>query len=159
MKAPTATWLTKVRYAPLRFEGEPGTIANENMLMFSMSSEEARQTTTHDLVGFLENSFREYALKASAAAARSFWFYAWHDEMAGQLRISAAQAARAEELPFGCQLKITDKANRIAESLLRSDYLGGIPLSELTVSSWEEDDVGHDDFVLEVFARPILISA
>jgi hypothetical protein len=151
MHATIRRWLTQVASASLVGQGESEELLTQNMLAFALSPDEARGLTADDLDRFLAAAFRQYAAKL-ASAPGPLWFYAWHDEMSGTLRICAAQVNRPEQLPFECGLNICDTSTPVTEGFLRSDYLDGIPRSELTESSWEEEEE-EEDFVLDVFAR------
>jgi len=152
MKSIVSEWLARVRSASLLVEGDVEQLATANMIAFGISEDEVKSVGAGDLDSFLELAFREYALML-ASAPGSFWFYAWHDEVSGTLQISATRALRPEELPFACRLNILDRPAPVTEAFVQSEYLAGIPKSELEESSWEDDEDGDGDFVLDVFVR------
>ena len=154
MNAILNSWLAEVRTAQLSSTGSVTDFTVQNILSFSLSSEEAYKIDVNELNRFIEVSFREYALKL-ASASTELWFYSWHDEMSGTLRICAAPATRPEELPFSCCLDIRDSPTAVSESFLRSHYLDGIPHTDLETSSWQEGVADADDFILTVYVRRI----
>ena len=113
----------------------------------------ARKIDIDELDEFLEAAFREYSLKLTKTS-EPFWFYAWHDEMSGTLRICAAPANCPEELPFSCRLDVHSSPTSISKEFLESNYLDGIPSIELEESSWEDDDV-DEDILLTIYVRSI----
>lgn len=69
---------------------------------------------------------------AEAQPVRPVTFYAWHDEMAGQLRFSTACCV-ISALPFGAKVRIVQDPQEIVTAFVRSPYRDGIPLSELKI--------------------------
>ena len=61
-------------------------------------------------------------------------FYAWHDEMAGQLRFSTACCA-SSALPFRAKVQLVHDPRQIVNAFVTSPYRDGIPLCELEVES------------------------
>ena len=56
--------------------------------------------------------------------------YCWHDEQAGQFRLSLVSASHGK-LPFGCEVAPVEDLGAIIRSFLASPYLGGIPWADL----------------------------
>lgn len=145
-------WLAELTGMKL-VSGERNATANANMEAFSIADAQDTAVEAAALAGFLRDAFRAYS-QAAARAGLVGWFYAWHDERAGQLRMSAAAVASASELPFRRELAVVDDPLVIAEAALASDLAHGIPLSELVDGGVPEPQLGP----LAVYARPLLRS-
>jgi hypothetical protein len=88
-------------------------------------------------------------------SADSLLFYAWYDAQSGTLRLSATCATTPNELPFSCELRPVLDPTAVSSSLLGSAYLGGIPESELSPSSWAEESPTQVPAALTVFWRAL----
>ncbi len=99
--------------------------ALENTWRVSIGS--GSDLTVEDVCSFIEDARAAYQSIAVDLQAPNLWFYAWVDEMAGQLRLSISSS---DALPFTGQISTTADAPVIAAELLASPYLGGIPFSE-----------------------------
>lgn len=104
-------------------------MAIKNIFFFSMSAKEASSVNKDNIDEFLLAACQQYLVKLSDAP-QAMYFYAWHDEMAGQLRTSAAPANCAEELPFSCRLNVVELPTTVSVEFLNSNYLDGISLTE-----------------------------
>jgi len=128
MKPLFRTWLEELRADGLHLSPEPGDGANQNLWCISLPSSEP--VTTAELVEFLRASMAVRAELVALQSVRPVSFYAWLDEMAGQLRFSTACCTR-NTLPFGARPALLDDPNELAEAFARSPYRDGIPWSEL----------------------------
>ncbi len=79
---------------------------------------------------FIDEAYRAYAATAARAGLQG-WFYAWHDEPAAELRVSAAWVGSPRELPFGGAIAVIDDPVPIALASYASRYLHGVPLAEV----------------------------
>lgn len=123
------SWLEELRAGGLRLSGEARADANENLWPMALPSSE--RIDGPDLVAFLYAALdvrRELASSHPAPVT----FYAWHDEMAGQLRLSTVCSPR-DALPFNAPLLLVEHPIAIVNEFLGSHYRDGIPLDELEV--------------------------
>lgn len=153
---PLEEWLDFVRQhsRDVVLDGPTNLVARGNMLSFSLDRAAADILPPEELVAFLEQAFQVYQRKL-APFPRPAWFYAWVDEMAGQLRLSAVACATPMDLPFGCALAPTSDPGLIARGFLSPPYLEGIPWSELTPVAPGTPDPPRPRHVLTVFARSL----
>ena len=75
--------------------------ANENMYCFGLSEKAILEWGRDSIQEFLKELCSLYGKKAEG---KSMVFYAWVDEMAGQLRVSAVSNSHGH-LPFSAQLQ------------------------------------------------------
>lgn len=156
MHAILESWLGEIRRTELHHTGHAEELALKNLIAFSSSTEEAESMALEDIDAFLIAAYRQYVLKLSSAP-QTLYFYAWHDEHAGQLRMSAATADEPEELPFGCRLECITSPTPVSQKFKSSNYLDGIPDAELDEPGVDPAaDRWDSDFTLTVFARRIL---
>jgi hypothetical protein len=101
-----------------------------------------------DVVRFLQAVVALWREGIRDASAQCF-FYAWNDEMSGQLRFSLAPAASVEELPFACRLRQVT-SEQVARAFLEGRDV--IPFEELLPALHVFDD-GPRDFVLDLWAE------
>jgi hypothetical protein len=80
--------------------------------------------------------------------------YCWHDEQAGQLRLSLVSASHGR-LPFGCEVAPVEDLGAVVRSFLGSPYLGGIDWSELRPSAADEVADDSPPYVLPVWIAPV----
>lgn len=124
----------------------------ENTYLVSCSEQERRTVSPEEVVDALRDvaTSRRRALAASAPE-HTMTFYAWHDEQAGQLRLST-RSCREYELPFGVIVDTAASLGDVVVSFLASQYVGEIPRDELSLVPGGEDGVGPSP-VLQVFAE------
>ena len=105
------------------------TEAQDNTWSVSLSAEQVTSTSPDEVAMFLDQVKAAYASVATDdQRVVPLRFYAWFDEMAGQLRFSISSL---DPLPFGAVIRFVSNAHEIASQFLTSDYLSGIPWSEL----------------------------
>ena len=121
------SWLEELRADGLHLSGDHGG-ANQNLWSISLPSGE--QITADDVLAFLQSAVDIRRELAASQALRPVTFYAWHDEMAGQLRFSTACCTRAE-LPFRATILLVDAPNEIVGAFMRSPFRDGIPWDAL----------------------------
>lgn len=121
------------------------------------------QTTTTDFLDFIQKVKENYKNQLDNSSHDiDLIFYLWFDEMAGQLRFNFINSNH-DKLPFGCQLKHTDRPEEIVDEFIKSKYLEGIPWTELeTIETKEElaeadrrEKELHNNFVLTVYQEKI----
>ena len=152
------SWLSEIESSQLLRDGKILDVANGNLFCFSMSMKDAKSMNAEEIDEFLFAACHCYALKLTDAP-QTMWFYAWHDELAGQLRTSAAPVNCSGELPFGCRLNVVKFPTPVSVSILNSDYLDGIPMPELDERSPEGDILEDEDvYELTVFAQRLPLS-
>jgi hypothetical protein len=95
--------------------------------------------TASELVEFLRAAMAIRGELVALQSVRPVSFYAWYDEMAGQLRFSTACCTK-NTLPFGATLALLDDPNEIAEAIAQSSYRDGIPWNELREEPFDADD-------------------
>jgi hypothetical protein len=83
-------------------------------------------------VSFLHSAVNIRRELAAAQPFRPVTFYAWHDEMAWQLRFSTACCAGGA-LPFRAKVMLVHDPREIVAAFVWSPYRNGIPWSELEV--------------------------
>jgi hypothetical protein len=128
--------------------------AHGNMWSFSFSPEQTAAIRVAEVVEFIQ----------AIAAARGRWLaahpsgpmlmYCWHDEQAGQLRLSLVSASHGR-LPFGCEVAPVEDLGAVVRSFLGSPYLAGIPWSELPPLAADEVANEPPPFVLPVWIVPV----
>ncbi|MEL6714894.1 MAG: hypothetical protein AAFP86_14020, partial [Planctomycetota bacterium] len=105
--------------------GAPLDEAQDNLWMLALQAEDAAALGAAGVARLIEHARDELAAAAVAAdVAAPLRFYAWFDELAGQLRFGVTSA---EELPFGAPLRTTADALDVAVLLVASPYLEGVP--------------------------------
>ena len=153
-------WQTDITIGDLKFElnvtatrdSSGSNIGLQNCYAFRCTNEQAAETGLEQLTRFIESAFERYGERLGNND--QMWFYAWYDEQAGQLRLSAHPAARAQDLPFGCSLKVVEEPAIIASLFLASTTKEGIAWSELELVT--ADDAEPEDpppYTLTLFAR------
>lgn len=154
-------WHTEISTLAIVNTGERNSTARENMLAFSIADAQDAGVDAAQLTAFVRDTHRAYSLAAAKVGLHG-WFYAWHDEQAGQLRMSAAPIASASELPFGRNVMVVDDPSIIATDALANEYAHGIPFSELSDASEAGDlaDNAPEPSLepLRVYARPLVRS-
>ncbi|MFE3448934.1 hypothetical protein ACFXJ8_08335 [Nonomuraea sp. NPDC059194] len=83
-----------------------------------------------------------------ASSGSPLTFYAWHDEQAGQLRLSMSRAC-PDALPFGGSYRPDTEPTAVAESI-SADVLPGVVLWEDLRSDSTEDEVDMVPFPVYV---------
>jgi hypothetical protein len=128
--------LRAIRAEQLVFSDEPGSGAIENMRVISLPN--ATADASADLQALLHSVVDHYR---STLECTDFpvTFYAWHDEMAGQLRFSVARSS-PERLPFGAIVDLVADADVVIAEFLNSPYRDGIPWDHLTEASADQLD-------------------
>ena len=148
-------WLAQLNALELVASGDVNAIASANLEMFAIAEAQDAKLTSAAVADFLRDAHRAY----STAAARIQlvgWFYAWHDEMAGQLRMSACPITSASELPFGGPSVPVDDPTIIATDALASTIAHGIPLATLTEVVAGAKAPEPEPPPLSVYAQPLL---
>ncbi len=128
---------------------ESATAANANLRSVSITGAEARNLTQTDVATFLQQAADSFGeLLTSSCSGADAIFYAWVDEMAGQLRFSVASSMPP---PFACSIRIVNDPEIVAQHFINCPHLEGIPflsLESADASSVDSDDEPH---VLDVF--------
>lgn len=122
------SWLDELRADGLHLSEEAGSGARENLGCVSLPSLE--QVGVGELVTFLQSALE---VRRELAAAQPFGpvtFYAWHDEMAGQLRFSTA-CCPSSALPFSAKVLLVHDPHLIVAAFVQSPFREGIPWNEL----------------------------
>lgn len=131
---------------------------DQNCWSFDLSANNAEEIEVNDLVIFLHQvKQNRIAQLIQSSIDVNLIYYLWHDEMAGHLRFNFIND-KHKELPFGCKLRYVDTEEIIIADFLNSDYLNGIPFSELTELK-EEDEIqentAEQNFVLQVYVEQL----
>ena len=121
-------WLSELSAKHLVL-GLDSSVEAQNNLWYGSVPLVERQVTASEVVGFLHEAVALLRAKVQRLGVPDAQIYAWHDEMAGQLRISVARCQR-NALPFGCEVVVLDDPNVVAESFCRHPN-GTIPWQEL----------------------------
>ena len=137
MNAELEQWLSELRSDGVEFPDD--TVGGANANMWSISVPLAGTVREDDLTAFVlaAAAIRQELVAAHGAAPVTF--YAWHDEIAGQLRFSTARCA-PESLPFAAPVGLVEHPAEIVQCFLRSQYRDGIPLTTLDArpdDEWE----------------------
>jgi hypothetical protein len=102
----------------------------------------------HSILPLITAAFR---VKAGEASQRGI-FYAWVDEMAGQLRCSFCRVASASELPFGCRTIQLEHIDQLAE--LACSTAGTSAWSELEACEYSEaESDSGSPYVLRLYTE------
>lgn len=147
MEALLQSWLDELRSDGLHLAAEDFAGANENLWCISVSADQP--IAGADLLAFLRDAVVIRRDVAARQRVRPVTFYAWHDEMAGQLRFSTARCTR-DTLPFHAKVVLVDDPSAIVAAFARSVYRVGIPLNELQDSTLAP--ARNTPFTLEVWA-------
>lgn len=134
-----------------------------NHWVLTAPSDIVTQTTTTDFLEFIQKVKDNYKSQLDKSQLDiDLTFYLWFEEP-GELCFNFINSNH-DRLPFGCKLKITDRANEIIDEYLKSKYHDQvIPWDELqTVETPEEiaeadrlEKELHDNFVLLVYQERI----
>ena len=128
-----------------------------NCILISISSDDAKQTTTTDFVSFMNRvkANRKQQLQQSDVDINLI-YYLWFDEQAGQLRFNFINSNH-DKLPFGCKLVFVDSEKEIIDDFLNSNYLDGIPWSEFKVvdKAKQENVAAVEEDNLEIFTLKV----
>lgn len=133
------SWLDELRADGLQLSGDHGG-ANHNL--WSISLPVGEPITGSDVLAFLQAAVDIRRDLAASQALRPVTFYAWHDDMAGQLRFSTACRTRSE-LPFSTAILLVDAPNEIVGAFIRSPVRDGIPWDALRETPPERVDAGQ----------------
>lgn len=145
-------WGTELSGLTLVNSGDRNSDATDNMVAFSLADAQDAGVESLALASFLLDAFR-LSSRAAARLGHEGFFYAWHDEQAGQLRMSAAWVSSTADLPFRATLHLIDEPEPIAEEAIESDAAHGIPLDD-SPDGAEPDESARPP--LTVFARPLI---
>ena len=129
-------WLDELRADGLHLSQESGDGAVQNLWCMSLPTSEP--VTASDLLAFLESAMVIRRELAQSQPVRPVTFYAWHDEMVGQLRFSTACCTRTT-LPFRAEVRVVDEPDEIIAAWISSPYRDGIPCTELEEVNPEAD--------------------
>ncbi len=146
--------LAEIPTAGLTFDA--GTAANANLRMISVTRDEARTVTPADIATFLRQAADCFAelLPSSCPDAHAI-FYAWVDQMAGQLRFSVVSSIPP---PFRCSIRIVSEPEIVAQHFLDCPNLDGIPILSLEAtdpSSLDSSGPTVESHALDVFVTQI----
>jgi hypothetical protein len=143
-------WLDELRADGLKLSAEFGAGASQNLWSVSLPSTEA--IAVQDVLEFLKSAMAIRRELASLQSVRPVAFYAWHDEMAGQLRFSTACCTR-ERLPFRAKVQLVDDPLEVVTAFLQSPYRDEIPWNEFENSTRKDPtDASSDKVDLKVWA-------
>lgn len=122
-----------------------------NLCLISISGDIAKVTSVDDFITFFNSLLlsREAEIKEKLVQQKMI-FYAWFDEMAGQLRFNFISSDH-DNLPFTANLRRVT-LEKIIKDFLSSMFQGGIPAEDFEGSLVEDTS---NDFVLEVFSKLI----
>jgi hypothetical protein len=135
-------WLKELESEPVHLGPDPGSGAQENLSFLSIPSDRS-DITADQLVEFLRAAQRCRIQQATRTGGGPVVFYAWHDEMAGQLRFSVARGTLAD-LPFRDRVEIVSDVREIAAEYLASRYRDGIPYAELVPVPFRAEEEPSD---------------
>ena len=145
-------WFGEVQRRPPVLVGDPEGVAEENLWAFGIESDSREAFSEQELSRFLRAVaalWKEAPSRSRQADPSSWCFYAWHDEMSGQLRFSLVPGVGVKDLPFSCTVREAS-----AEEVSRA-FLGGesvIPYSELQPQIHQGDHEPRP-FVLDVWVE------
>jgi hypothetical protein len=147
------SWLSELRESPLVLGAAPGSGGAENLWTLAIPRE--REDITEDqLLEFFDEALQARHSQATAMGVEPVVFYAWHDEMAGQLRFSVARGT-AVDLPFAARVEPVSDLRTIIRSYLGSEYRAGIPWSDLVDVPADQAESAMEEYVVRVWAREI----
>jgi hypothetical protein len=155
MNADLQQWLSELRHDGIVFAGDHGG-ADANLWSISLPSTSA--IPADDLATFVLAAAAVRAELVALQGIAPVTFYAWHDEMAGQLRFSTARCT-SDSLPFSAAIQLVDHPAEIVRCFLSSPYRDGLPWATLRAGAGgDQASEGraheeHDDDVLRVWAR------
>ena len=121
LEEPFRSWLDELASIPLLLLGEKNEIARENLWSFTLSDEERSRTEIGVVVSFVEGIFDSW--ESMVGLHGSVVLYAWYDEMARSLRVSAMPGTVEHGLPFGCQIELVSDVQSIAMTFLDTSWI------------------------------------
>lgn len=145
--------LAQIRTSGFVLDADPIIEARRNTYVVALSADEASELSVTQVTAFLHDARSALAATASPDSPDSLRFYAWFDEMAGQLRLSVSSA---NELPFGGTIRTVADPAVVASQCLESDYIDGIPWSSLAPDE-EVPEPLHNP--LDVFMTDLMSTA
>ena len=152
MNADLHQWLSELRTDGVVFADEYGG-ANANLWSISLPSTSA--VSVDDLAAFVLAAAAIRAELVAVLDVAPITFYAWHDEMAGQLRFSTALCT-CESLPFAVGIQLVEHPEEVVRRFLSSPYRDGVPWSTMrTDGAHSPDEVAEEaeGDVLQVWAK------
>jgi hypothetical protein len=90
-----------------------------------------------DVVDFLNAAADIWLGRAALVGSAPATFYAWYDEMAGQLRVSLVPGT-TDALPFSGPIELVSSPQAVVSAALATLTPGLIPGSELADVEWEK---------------------
>ena len=153
MNAELQQWLSELQTDGVVFADAHGG-ANANLWSISLPSTSA--LSADDLAAFVLAAAVIRAELAAVQGIAPITFYAWHDEMAGQLRFSTARCT-PDALPFSTAVQLVEGPVEIVQRFLSSPYRDGLPWSTMRVGGEQKEGVAKEEReeVLRVWAKQL----
>jgi hypothetical protein len=149
---PLDAWLRDLAHRQLVVD-EPNA-ASRNMNIFALSAIARAHVTEPLLASFLVAAYRQIWKMADGIDAAGV-FYAWVDELAGQLRCSFAPIDNVNALPFACRVDLVESPEPIAAKALAAASAGPIRIQDTKEVEWPDPDEPDARFELTVYAREV----
>jgi hypothetical protein len=128
--------------------------AQGNLWSFSLSAEQAAAVSAAQVEDFIRSIAEARARWLTAAGAGPMLLYCWHDEQAGQLRLSLVSTNHGR-LPFGCEVVPAGELGAVVRSFLASPDLDGVPWSELPALLGDEEAGDVPPYLLPVWIAQV----
>ncbi len=152
---PLPGWLAEVAAAAVVVRPDDiNAEAHGNLCSFSLSPEQAAAVSAAEVVEFVWAIAEARGRWLAAHGSGPMLLYCWHDEQAGQLRLSLVSASHGR-LPFGCEVAPVKDLVAVVQTFLGSPYLGCIPWSELHPLAAGEVSSEPPPYVLPVWIAPV----
>jgi hypothetical protein len=126
--------------------------ANENLWAIGATREELASTTDAELANAIHQviAARNSELNREDSE-RAMTIYFWHDNQAGQLRMSAI-SGMTDDLPFRSKIRLVSSVGPVVKAWREDPYVEGIPFEELRPVEFEHEEKDKaTGFVLNVF--------
>ena len=122
--------LVQISVSGLAVDSDGAIEPNANLCTISLSRTQADLLKPEDVVVFLSLAVESFnsLWRQSNSPHQDIVFYAWVDELAGQLRFGVSSAL---SLPFRCQIRLNNDSSVIARQLLECPFLDGISFASL----------------------------
>jgi len=116
-----------------------------------ITNEVAKLVEVNDFIIFLNKVIQDRQRQITQSTQdHGMFFYVWVDHLAGQLRFNLISDFHSN-LPFGCEIELTDNLESIITEFLESPFLNGISIIEHD----EENQPNNGSFVLRVYLKTI----
>jgi hypothetical protein len=148
---PLPTWLAETAPAAVvvRLDSIDAE-AQGNLWTIALSAALAASVSAAEIEAIIRSIAAARARTLAAEHAGPMLLYCWHDEQAGQLRLSMVSASHGS-LPFECGVMPASDLGAIVRSFLGSPFLEGVPWAELRPAGPNDVSIELSAYTLSVW--------